>query len=152
MARRRSRRDQRGVAALELGVLFTVLCLVALLLAPLAYAMLAKTKLERAAGRAARFATQTPDRSRPGLPAGQRRPNAAEVVAEATDAYGGPGTLGPTVVTYLSPDATCPRTKAATVTMQATVDLGPFAGLYRIAGVTSTGTMTLSASVTNCQE
>ncbi|MEO7443617.1 MAG: TadE/TadG family type IV pilus assembly protein, partial [Acidimicrobiales bacterium] len=69
MSRFRRRPDQRGVAALELAIMFTILCLVAVLLAPLPYAMLAKIKLERAAGQAARFATQVPDRSRPGLPA-----------------------------------------------------------------------------------
>jgi len=144
--------DERGVAALELGLMLTALFLVAVLLAPIPYAMVAKTRLERAAGRAARFATQVPDRSRPGLPAGQRRPTVAEVAAEAAAAYGGPGTLGPAVVTFASGDPTCPRTRSATVAMTATVDLGPFSGLYSIAGVGTAGTMTVSATATNCQE
>lgn len=144
--------DQSGVAAVELGLMFTVMCLVVLLLAPVPYAMLAKVKLERAAGQAARFAAQVPDRSRPGLPAGQRRPTAAQVATEAAASYSGPGVLDPTVVTVLT-DSTCPRGKAATVQMHAHVDLGPFAPLYRLAGVaTPTGLMSLTASVTNCQE
>ncbi len=146
----RSCRDQRGAAALEMGLMLGLLCLVMLLLAPLPYAMLAKIKLERAAGQAARFATQTPDRARPGLPAGQRRPNATEVALEAVGSYRGPGT--PTAVSVVTADATCPRNKAATVTMQTSVDLGPFAGFYQLVGITPTSSMTLSASATNCQE
>lgn len=146
----RLRRDQRGAAALELGLMLGVLCLVMLLLAPLPYAMLAKIKLERAAGQAARFASQTPDRSRPGLPAGQRRPTSAEVALEAVGSYNGPGT--PTAVSVVTTNPACPRNKAATVTMQTSVDLGPFAGFYKIVGITPTSSMTLSASSTNCQE
>ncbi|MGH9155937.1 MAG: hypothetical protein ACRD1K_08935 [Acidimicrobiales bacterium] len=145
------RRDQRGVAALELALMFTALCLLALLLAPVPYAMLAKIKLERAAGQAARFASQVPDRSRPGLPAGQRRPTTAEIAAEAVASYGGPGTLAPTVVTVFT-ESSCPRNKATTVAMETSVGLGVFAPLYRVSGLAPASTVTLSASVTNCQE
>jgi len=146
-------RGQRGAAALELALLFSGLCAIVLLLAPLPYAMLAKIQLERSAGKAARFATQTPDRGRPGLPAGQRRPTAAEVRAEAIASYGGVGVLTTPVVTTTTGVASCPRGVAVTVGLQAAVGLGPFAFLYDAAGLSSGPTgINLNASATNCQE
>ncbi|MGH9165221.1 MAG: hypothetical protein ACRDZW_06910, partial [Acidimicrobiales bacterium] len=118
---------QRGAAAVELALLLSALLGVMLLLAPVPYAMLAKIQLERAAGKAARFATQTPDRGRPGLPAGQRRPTLAEVRSEATAAYSGSGVLATPVVTTATGVANCPRALSTTVNMQTAVDLGPFA-------------------------
>lgn len=145
------RTDQGGVAAVELALLLVLLCGVLLLLLPLPYAMLTRVKLERATGRATRFATQTPDRARPGLPLYQRRPTSTEVQQEAIAAYTGPGTLSTPTVTTASA-AGCPREVATTVTMQAVVDLGPFAGFYKVVGLLPGGTITMSASSVNCQE
>lgn len=144
---------QRGAAALELALLFTGLMALVVLLAPAPYAMLAKIQLERAVGKAARFATQTPDRGRPGLPAGQRRPTPAEVRTEAIASYGGVGTLATPVVTTTTGVTSCPRGVAVTVGMESAVSLGPFAFLYDAAGLSSGPTsLTLKASATNCQE
>lgn len=154
----RHRRDQGGAAALELALLFTGLCALVVLLAPLPYAILAKIQLERAAGKAARFATQTPDRGRPGVTLGVRRPTLAQVESEATKAYADTRTyLGfgtATAVATKNLAATdCARGIAVTVTMQTTLGLGPFAFLYDAAKLTSgPSSIALSASATNCQE
>lgn len=144
-------RGQRGAAAVELALIFTLLCIVVLLVVPMARAMSAKIELERTAGMAARFATQAPDRSRPGLSAGQRRPNMAQVVTEAENSY--PGATAAASEDTAAAD--CPRGAAVTVRLDATVDLGPFGVLYDLAGVArdpDLNAFPLSASATNCQE
>ena len=74
-----------GVVAVEFALSFVLLFAILSLIAPLGTALLTKVRLERAAGDAARFATQSPDRPRPGV-AGYR-PTVAEVQTEATDDF-----------------------------------------------------------------
>ena len=151
MSAARRGRGESGVAALELALFFPVLAALVLLGAPLIFAMTDQTDLQRAAGRAARFATMVPDRAHPGLAAGTRRPTDAEVADEARAAYDGHGVLASPAVTQSTADR-CPRRRATTVHLESRLDLGPFASLYRLVGLAPGGVLTLSATTTSCQE
>jgi Flp pilus assembly protein TadG len=71
----------RGVAALELTLFLTLLMGILALLAPLGNALLSKVRLERAAGQAARFATQYTGHNDPG--AANSQPSGKEICTEA---------------------------------------------------------------------
>jgi Flp pilus assembly protein TadG len=145
------RRGERGAAAVELALLIVPLLGLLLLGAALPVVMLDRVRVERAVGQAARFATMQPDRGRPGVAAGERRPTDAEVRAEVERAYTGSGSLESVDVTT-DAAARCPRRLATTVRVTTRVDLGPFAFVYRTLRLAPQGSMALTASANNCQE
>lgn len=123
------RRDQRGVAALEMVLMLMVLIPLLGLAAPTITAIQEQIRLGRAAGAAVRFASATPETKRldcdGNAMAKDRRPSAAQVVREAECARFGsdpvPGTFSVTV----SPDPTTASPgQTVTVTVSNTVDLG----------------------------
>jgi Flp pilus assembly protein TadG len=147
----RRRSDERGAAAVELALLIVPLLGLLLLAAALPFVMLDRVRLERAVGQAARFATMQPDRGRPGVEVGERRPTDAEVAAEVERAYTGTGTVQSVRVTT-EPAARCARRVATSVEVTTEVDLGPFGFVYRALRLAPRGSMALTASANNCQE
>ena len=148
---RTGRSGERAAATVELALLLLPILGLLLLAAPLPFAMLDKVRLERAAGQAARFATMAPDRGRPGVAPGERRPTEAEIVAEARRAYNGVGSE-PDVAVIVQSAARCPLRRATSVELTTEVGLGPFAFVYRAAGLAPEGSVSLTASANNCQE
>ena len=152
MRRRLAEHDgNRGAAAVELALLIVPLIGILSLAAALPFVMLDRVRLERAVGQAARFATMQPDRGRPGVASGERRPTDAEVAAEVDRAYTGNGTI---TSVQVSPEtaARCPRRVATRVQVTTEVGLGPFAFVYQALGLAPKGSMSLTASANNCQE
>lgn len=100
------RRDhERGTVALEFALFFVLLLALVAFVAPLGAALAAKASVGRAAGDSARFATQVPDRSRPGVSPGTRRPTADEVCSNAYGALLKGGTVIPPCGTTVSSGA-----------------------------------------------
>lgn len=135
-----------GVAALELALVMTVLLGLFALVAPLPVAMAQKSKLEQAAARTSRWATSVPS----GV-----RPTRALLPVEAEHAFvrsGGRADNFSAVVSGAEPAPQCPRRLARTVTLTNDVDLGPFGDMLRAAGITSAGSITLTARATSCEE
>lgn len=159
-----ARRDERGVAALELTLFFIVIFGLLALMAPLGMAIYDKNRLERSVGEAARFATQLPDRQHPGVAVGYRRASADEICADArreaadtglvsqADASAKIGctvTVNGAVVTGSNRD----RPSGADVTVRLTyvADLGAFGGILSAVGIQSR-TINISASALARQE
>jgi hypothetical protein len=147
----RNHSDDSGTAAVEL-----VFCLLAIfgviaLAAPLATLLLTQTRLERAAGVAARFATQIPDRSRPGS-AGYK-PTDTEVITAATTAAQNAG-LG-TATDWTTPvisrtNGTAPAS-VVSVKLQKTVQMTGFGSILSFIGVLPSS-VTVTATATGRQE
>lgn len=155
-ARRRARfstaRD-RGTAALEFALFFGVFFGLVALCAPLGQALLMKTRLERVAGQAARFATQVPDRARPGSLG--RKPSDAEIQAEAVTAANSVGigtSTGWTTAIVVRTSATGAPGSTVTVTLHKTVDLGVFGAILSVINRGPTSNITLTASAVGRQE
>lgn len=147
------RRDDAGVAALELVLVLAVLTGIATLVAPLPYALAQKSKLEYAANRTVRYATSTPS--------GQR-PTAGVLAQEGRRAFAAAGgrvdgftsSLTPTVAPGSSSTVAtyCARRSALTVTLTNNVDLGAFGAILGAAGIGSGTVRTITARATSCEE
>lgn len=149
------RRDDHGVAALELALLLTLLTALLALVAPLAYLFYERIQLGRASGDVVRFATSRSDKVREAtgplgtfsVPADDL-PSDAAIWAEVADAYDGSGTLTTTPATIVrTADNDCPSGFRKTITITTTVDVSPFIGL-----LITTPTKTLSATASSCEE
>lgn len=143
--------DDSGLAAVEL--VFSLLMLFALvaLCAPLGTLLLTQTRLERAAGQAARFATQVPDRGRPGSTG--IKPTIAEIQAVATSSASAAGINVSTdfatpVVTQSN--GTAPAS-LVTVKLTKTVQITGFAGILAFVGL-APNAVTVNATATGRQE
>lgn len=161
----RLRRDsEHGLAALELTLCIGMMLGFVALLAPLPFAMREKLRLERAAGQAARFATSTPDRPRPGVTTGGRRPSMLDTQNEAVAAFTATGatptftasevsvyTLSGTTKVPASPSTTRPGTPIY-VELNQSVDLGLFGGVMSALGVLPDKTITLTATAVGREE
>lgn len=149
MTRSRRTSGDHGLAAVELGLLLTVLLAMVALVAPIAFLFFERVQLDRTGGDAIRFASSRSDQARTvasfTVPA-KELPGAAAVQAEQRRAYRGRGTLAPGTPQRTT-DAVCPSGRRVTITLTATVDVGPFAGL-----ILSGGTRTLETTVTSCEE
>ncbi|MGH2767830.1 MAG: hypothetical protein ACRDIF_02615 [Actinomycetota bacterium] len=137
-------RDDSGVAAVELALVFTLLVSLLALSAPLILAFGERLRLGRAAGQAARFATSAPDRPRFG--SAGRRPTSAEVAAEAIRAYQATGSssAGITVSVSANPADALPGDQIL-VTLKKSVDLGPFGFILRLLNLTNRQTAVMTA-------
>jgi Flp pilus assembly protein TadG len=143
------RRDDRGAAAVELGILLTVVLLVAALIYPLGVAFYEKIRLGRASGDAIRFATATPNTPAYGSTA--RRPSTSEIEAEAIRAYSAAGGSGLTASDVV---VTGGRRPGDTVRIQMTksVDLGPLGSLLSALNVTSSQSIAISVNASGREE
>jgi Flp pilus assembly protein TadG len=145
---RRPRRDDSGLAALELGLLLTVLFLVIGLIFPLGEALIEKHRLDRTLSDTIRFATATPNT--PTADSDGRRPSAGAVEAAALKSYqsdgGGSDGFTVTVSTSSTPGGT------VTVTVAKKVNLGPLGSFLHSMGLTGSSSITVSSSATGREE
>lgn len=152
----------QGVAALELGLLLTMLLALLGLVAPLGYLFYERVQLGRTTGDVIRFASSRTDRPRlvtPFTGAGptsyvvpaQQLPGSAAIAAEAGHAYTGRGTLAQPPAVVRTRDASCPGGFRLTVTLATQVDVSPFVSLVT-AGSLSGTSQTLSATASSCEE
>ncbi len=159
------RRDRdSGLAALELVLCIGLMLGFVALLSPLPFALREKLRLERAAGQTVRFATSTPDRTRPGVTTGGRRPSMLDTQNEAVTAFAATGatpsftatdvsvyTLSGTTKVAANPSTTRPGTPIY-VELNHTVDLGLFGGVMSALGVLPDKTITLTATAVGREE
>ncbi len=156
------RRGDDGVAALELGLLLTMMLALLGLVAPLGYLFYERVQLGRTTGDVMRFASSRTDRPRLVTPftgsgptsyvvPAQELPGSAAISAEASNAYTGRGTLTLPPVVVRTRDAGCPAGFRLTVTLTTQVDVSPFVSLVT-AGSLSGASQTLSASASSCEE
>lgn len=149
MTRRPRAAGDAGLAAVELGLLLTVLLALVALVAPVSFLFYERVQLDRAGGDAIRFATSRSDQARTvatfTVPA-RELPGASAVRAEQVRAYRGRGSLDPGNPVRTT-DPVCPSGRRVAITLTTTVDVGPFAGL-----ILSGGTRTLGTTVTSCEE
>lgn len=149
---RRTRRvvaTDSGTAAVELGMLLTVMVIVAMLLFPIGRAIVEKIRLGRATGDALRFATAAPNT--PGYGSSGRRPTVDDIKQEAVRAYldqggGGITTNDVTVTTAAEPGGT------VTVRIEKTVDLGPLGSFFSAINITSSQRITVAVNATGREE
>ena len=143
------RQDQRGAAAVELGVLLAVMVLVAAFIYPLGQALYEKIRLGRASGDAIRFATAAPNT--PAYGSTGRRPTVTEIQAEAVRAYTAAGGSG---VTPADVAVTGTRRPGDTVTVRITktVDLGPLGSLLSAMHVTDSQSVTVTVNASGREE
>lgn len=150
--RRRMMPNDDGTAALELTLLLIAMIAIVALSAPLAVLLIKQTKLERAAGVAARFATQIPDRSRPGSVG--RKPTDAEVVTAATSAADSAGisTTAPgwSTPTVSRTNGTVPGSSVS-VRLSTVVPLSGFASILSVVGL-APDSVTITATAVGRQE
>ena len=157
------RRDDEGVAALELALLITTMLALFALVAPLGYLFYERVQLGRSAGDLVRFTTSRTDRVRLVTPfdgtgavrftvPAQQLPGPDAVAAEAEHAYTGRGTLLGRPGVVRTPDLHCPSGFRVTVSLSTEVDIGPFLGLVTSGSFTSGNTETLLATASSCEE
>lgn len=155
-------RNDDGVAALELGLLLTVMLLLLALVTPLAYLFYERVQLGRAAGDVIRFASSRTDGDRlvqafdtsgatQFVVPGAELPGPDAIAAESALAYAGRGTIASPVVLRAA-DTTCPSGFRLTITLSAQVDVGPFVSLLEAAKLTSGPNETLTAQASSCEE
>lgn len=143
--------SDRGAAALELGIVLTVLLAIMSLTAPLAELMQRKISLERVAGSTARFATAYVANVRYGI-AGQR-PTVSEVVAKAQEDWAAvESPLSPLTVSVSGNPSTARPGDQVEVTVSNTVDLGPFGILLKFVNIADDTTVTVTAKAVGRQE
>jgi hypothetical protein len=137
-----------GVAALELGLMLTLLFLVLGLVFPLGQMMIEKHRLDRTLADAIRFASATPNTAASDSDA--RRPSAAAVQAAALKSYhaagGGNDGFSADVSTTSIPG------EQVEVRLHKDVKLGPLGSLMHGLGFIHTTTVTVSASATGREE
>lgn len=150
-ARRPAGRDaaDRGAAAVELGVLLTVMFLVAALIYPLGLAFYEKIRLGRASGDAIRFATATPNT--PAYGSSGRRPSTSDIEAEAIRAYTAAGGSGLTASDVVVTGTRRPG-DTVRIQMKKDVDLGPLGSVLSALNVTSSQRITVSVNATGREE
>jgi Flp pilus assembly protein TadG len=146
---RRTVAADAGAAAIELGMLITVMAVIAVFLFPIGGAIVEKIRLGRATGDALRFATATPNT--PAYGSSGRRPSVNDIKQEAVRAYqaqGGSGisTSDVTVTTATEPGGT------VTVRIEKTVGLGPLGSFLSAVHATNSQSITLAVNATGREE
>jgi Flp pilus assembly protein TadG len=143
------RRGERGAAAAELGVLLTLMVLVAAFLFPIGQAFYEKIRIGRASGDAIRFATATPNT--PAYGSSGRRPSVVDIKAEAIRAYAAAGGTG---VTAADVQVVGTRRPGDTVTVRITktVDLGPLGSFLSAVHVTNSRVITITVDASGREE
>jgi Flp pilus assembly protein TadG len=143
------RRDDRGAAAVELGVLLGLMVLVAAVMYPIGQAFYEKMRIGRASGDAIRFATAAPNS--PAYGSTGRRPTVDEIKAEAIRAYTAAGGSG---VTPADVQVTGTRRPGDTVTVRITktVDLGPLGSVLSAVHVTNSRVITVTVDASGREE
>lgn len=151
MMTKRTRREE-GTAAIELALCLLVLFAIIAMSAPLALLLINQTKLSRAAGVAARFATQIPDRARPG--SAGLKPTDAEVITAAAAAAQAAGistsSSGWGTPTVTRTNGTAPGSSVS-VRLSTVVPLSGFAGILSFVGI-APSSVTLTATAVGRQE
>jgi Flp pilus assembly protein TadG len=138
-----------GAAAIEMGMLLTVMAVIAVFLYPVGGAVIEKIRLGRATGDAIRFATATPNT--PAYGSSGRHPSVIDIKKEAVRAYeaqGGSGvsTDDVTVTPAAGPGST------VTVRIEKTVSLGPLGSFLSAVHATSSQSITLAVNATGREE
>jgi Flp pilus assembly protein TadG len=146
--RRHQAGREAGVAALELGLLMSVLFMVLGLVFPLGAAFIEKHRLDRTVADSIRFASATPNT--PASDADARRPTAAAVQSATTRTYvadgGSTDGFSVDVVTSSVPGGT------VHVTVHKKVDLGPLGSFLHSMGWMNSTSITVSSSATGREE
>lgn len=146
----RGTRDQ-GAAAVETALVLTLLLAITGLVAPLPVALLEKSKVERAAAQAARWATSAPPAGRPLSRGAADDAVLPEVLRALEDS--GSRVAGVTATMSTERADHCPLRVRRTVVVSGTVDLGPLSTLYAaVPGAGAPGLTTLTARATACDE
>ena len=143
------RRDERGAAAVELGMLIGLMTLVAVLLYPVGQAFYEKIRIGRAGGDAIRFATAAPNS--PAYGSTGRRPTTDEIKAEAIRAYTAAGGSG---LTTADVQVVGTRRPGDTVTVRITksVDLGPLGAFLSAVHATHSQVITIAVDASGREE
>ncbi|HVU61871.1 MAG TPA: hypothetical protein VHA79_11920 [Mycobacteriales bacterium] len=157
--RRGGQRTDEGVAALEFGLVFSVLLTVVALVYPIGEMLVQKMALSRAVSDVIRYATaapNSPEYDPDGAvtnPTNSRRPTCTQVTNEfwrAADVDSGSrGSY--TVSVPLCPSAS-QSGQTVTVTVSKTVSLGPLGDLLSFAGITHSSSVTVSAAASGREE
>ena len=142
-------RGDRGAAAVELGMLLSLMVLVAAFLFPIGQAFYEKIRIGRASGDAVRFATAAPNS--PATGSSGRRPTVAEIQAEAIRAYTAAGGTG---ITAADVQVIGTRRPGDTVTVRITktVDFGPLGTFLSAVHVTQSREMTITVNASGREE
>ncbi len=146
---KRRPRNEHGAAAIEFGLLFALIGIVAVFMVPVGGAFLDKMRLGRAVGDALRFATSTPNT--PAFGSSGRRPTVGEIKAEVIRAYqaaGGSG-LGPADISVnrgLRPGQT------VTISITKTDHLGSVGSLLHAFHIASSSSITISVDASGREE
>ena len=146
---RRAVATDSGAAAVELGMLLTVMVIVAMMLFPIGRAIVEKIRLGRATGDALRFATAAPNT--PAYGSSGRRPSIDDIKNEAVRAYLQQGGSG---ITTSDVDVTTSSEPGGTVVVRIhkTVDLGPLGSFLDAIHVTSSQSITVTVNATGREE
>lgn len=151
-SRRRGRSaPDSGTAALELTLCLLVFFVLVALSAPMLLLLINQTKISRAAGVAARFATQVPDRGRPG--SALNIPTNTEIVAEAVQAAQDAG-ISTSSSGWSTPTVTRVGTgpgSTVSIRLSTVVPLSGFAGILAYVGIVPSS-VTLTATAVGRQE
>jgi Flp pilus assembly protein TadG len=139
----------RGAAAVELGMVLTVMVLVAVVVYPLGRAFYEKIRIGRATGDAIRFATAAPNR--PAYGSSGRRPTVDEIKAEAVRAYVAAGGTG---ITTADVQVSGTRRPGDTVTVRITkrVTFGPLGSFLSAVHVTNSRFITIAVDASGREE
>ena len=143
------RRNERGAAAVELGVLLALMVLIAAFIYPLGQAYYEKIRLGRAGGDALRFATAAPNT--PAYGSSARRPSVDDIKNEAVRAYEAAGGSG---ITTDDVEVVGTRNPGDTVTVRITktVELGPLGSVLTALNVTNSQRITVSVNASGREE
>jgi len=143
------RRDDRGAAAVELGMVLSVMVLVAVFLYPIGQAFYEKIRIGRATGDTIRFATAAPNS--PAYGSSGRRPTTDEIKAEAVRAYTAAGGSG---ITTADVHVVGTRRPGDTVTVSITkrVDLGPLGAFLSAVHATHSQVITITVDASGREE
>ena len=143
------RRDDRGAAAVELGMLVGLMVMVAVFLYPIGQAFYEKIRLGRASGDAIRFATAAPNR--PAYGSTGRRPTTDEIKAEAVRAYAAAGGKNLTTADVQVIGSRRPG-DTVTVRITKTVDFGPLGTFLSAVHVTNSQDITVTVDASGREE
>lgn len=147
--RRRTAVGDEGTAAVEFGILLSVMLVIAVFLFPFGQLIVEKIRMGRAAGDALRFATSAPNT--PAYGSSGRRPSVDDITAEAIRAYQSQGGSG---IDASDVDVTPSSLPGGTVTVviHKSVDLG-FAGqVLNAIHVTNSQSITVTVDATGREE
>ena len=141
--------DDDGATAIEFGLLFALMGIIAVFMMPVGSAYLDKMRLGRALGDGLRFATSTPNT--PAYGSSSRRPTVGEIKAEVIRAYTAAGGSG---LSSSNIDINRGLAPGQTVTIRITKSdhIGPVGSLLHAFHIASSSSITMSVDASGREE